>query len=179
MTQTVPQLRMGFRRFDTLPPPTLPEPYRLRRYRPGDEDAWIALLSAGEFGAWDRARLDGMLAGNRGPMPLDGICFATLADRPVATACTYLHQLETGIMPEVGWVVVDPARRGQGLGKAVCLAVLNHIRDLGFGYAFLLTEDFRIPAITMYLRFGFEPEMIDPSHPAWWAAMRRRTINGY
>ncbi|MEJ7652578.1 MAG: hypothetical protein WKH64_04110, partial [Chloroflexia bacterium] len=55
----------------------------------------------------------------------------------------------------------------------VCRAVLAFARDLGWERVFLLTEDFRLPAITMYLRLGFEPEMQDPTHPTRWEALRR------
>lgn len=175
---SVPQLRMGFRRFDELLPPRAVSGYSLRTYRPGDEEAWVAILQTGDFGTWDRARLDGMLGGNRGMMPQDGIFFATYEDRPVGTACTFVQPGEQGDVAEVGWVAVHPAHRGHGLGEQVCRAVLGFIRKLGHDYAYLKTEDFRVPAIKMYLRLGFEPEMVDPSHPAWWAALRRSLAAG-
>ena len=162
---------MGFTRFDELVAPQPVPGYGLRRFRPGDEEPWLALLQTGEFGPWDRARLDGMLAGARAPMPLDGIFFATKRDHPVGTACTFLRPGEGGEVAELGWVVVHPSHRGQGLGLQVCRAVLCFARDLGYRYAYLLTEDFRLPAIRTYLKLGFEPEMVDPSHPAWWAAL--------
>ena len=106
----VPQLRMGFTRFDDLLPPQPAPGYGLRRYRPGDEEAWLALLQGGEFGPWDRARLDWKLAGERAPMPLDGIFFATLEDQPVGTACAFLRAEKEGEVAERGRVVVHPSR---------------------------------------------------------------------
>lgn len=167
------QLRMGFTLFDALPAPRPASGYGLRTYRPGDEEPWIGILSTGDFGAWDRPRLDRMLAGERAPLPRDGIVFTTWEDRPVGTACVFLHPGEGGDVAELGWVAVHPAHRGRGLGFAVCRAALGFARDAGHGYAYLLTEDFRLSAIGMYLRLGFEPEMTDPSHPARWAAIRR------
>jgi mycothiol synthase len=170
----LPQLRMGFRRFADLEPPSPPAPYGLRAFRPGDEDAWVELLATGQFDvAWDRARLALMLAGNERTLaPTDGAFFVTLDDRPVGTACTYLHPGAQDGEAEVGWVAVHPRHRGRGLARAVCLAVLGYVRDLGHTYAYLLTEDFRLPALATYLRLGFEPEMTDPSHPARWRAIR-------
>lgn len=167
------QLRMGFTRFGELIPPQPAPGYGIRSFRPGDEDAWVAVLSTGDFGAWDRARLDRMLAGERAPMPLEGAFFVTHRDQPVGAACTFLHWREGEEVPELGWVVVHPAHRGHGLGLQVCRAVLGYIRELGNGYAFLLTEDFRLPAIKTYLRLGFEPEMLDPSHAGRWEALRQ------
>ena len=164
----VPQLRMGFTRFDDLAAPQPVPGYGLRGYRPGDEDAWLVLLRSGEFGTWDRARLDWMLAGERAPLPLDGIFFATLGEQLVGAACTFLR---TDDVAELGWVVVQPAHRGQGLGLQVCRAVLCFARDLGYRYVYLLTEDYRLPAIRLYLRLGFEPEMVNPNNPALWASL--------
>ncbi len=166
------QLRMRFTRFDELAPPRPAPGYGLRRFRPGDEDAWIALLATGEFGAWDRPRLERMLDGERAPMPRGGTFFATREDRPVGAACAFLHREREAVVPEIGWVVVHPEHRGHGLGSQVCRAVLGFIRGLGHGYAFLLTEDFRLPAIETYLRLGFEAEMVGADHPERWAALR-------
>jgi mycothiol synthase len=160
---------MGFTRFDTVMAPQPPLGYGLRTFRPGDEDAWVDLLLTGEFGMWDRPRLDRMIAGDRAPLPPAGIFFVTYGTRLVGTACTFLYDSEAGGIAELGWVVVHPRHRGHGLGRQVCRAVLGFVRSLEYRYAYLLTEDFRRPAIKMYLALGFEPEMVDPSHPAWWA----------
>ena len=177
----LPQLRMEIRGLAGPSSgegrPTPPAGYGLRTFRPGDEDAWLALLRSGEFGAWDRTRLDLMLRHPHVRVPHDGIFFATVGDRPVGTASTYLHPVDGGILPELGWVVVEPGHRGHGLGALVCRAVLAYVGRLGYDHAYLLTEDFRLPAITTYLRLGFEPALTDPSHPARWAAIRRQLGN--
>jgi mycothiol synthase len=171
VTQRVPQLRMGFRRFDALPELRPVPGHALRTFHPGDEDGWIALLSTGGWDPWDRPRLDGMLAGAGANLPHEGIFFATHDDRIVGAACVFL-QCDGAAAAELGWVVVDPAHRGRGLARLICVAALRFVRDRGCPYAFLNTEDFRVPAVRLYLDLGFEPEMVDPSHPAWWAALR-------
>ena len=154
--------------------PLLPAGYSLRTFRPGDEDAWLALLQTGELGVWDRVRLELMLRHPHVKVPRDGIFFATVDDWPIGTASTYLHPVDDRIDPELGWVVVDPAHRGHGLGMVVCRAVLEYVGRLGYDHAYLLTDDFRLPAIQTYLRLGFEPARTDPSHPARWAAIHRQ-----
>jgi mycothiol synthase len=114
-----------------------------------------------------------MLAGERAPIPLAGVFFVTLEDHPVGTMCMFLHPGENGDIPEPGWVAVHPIHRGHGLGQQLWGATLGFIRDSDHNYAYLLTEDFRLPAIKMYLRLGFEPEMADPSHPERWEALRK------
>ncbi len=162
---------MGLRRFDALPDPRPVPRYALRTLRPGDEDGWIALLSTGGWDLWDRPRLDAMLAGGRAKLPREGVIFATHDERIVGAACVFLpgDGLDAA---ELGWVVVDPAHRGRGLARLICTAALRFVRDIGVTYAFLNTEDFRLPAVRLYLDLGFEPEMVDAAHPAWWAGLR-------
>jgi mycothiol synthase len=78
-----------------------------------------------------------------------------------------------GVLAELGWVVVAPEHRGRGLGTLVCRAVIGFIARLGYDRAFLKTDDFRLPAIQTYLALGFEPALVDPSHPARWAVIHR------
>lgn len=175
MSMFMPQLRMGFSRFNQLTAPVMPYGYGLRTFRWGDEDAWIGLLNTGNFDTWDRPRLDRTLSGASADadLPLDGIFFATQADQPVGTVCVFLHRKESQVFPEIGWVVVHPLHRGHGLALEMGKAALLFIRDLGYDYAYLLTDDFRIPAIKTYLRLGFEPEMVDSSHPQRWEELRK------
>lgn len=163
---------MGFTRFEDLARPRLPDGYALRTFREGDEDGWLSVLGTGGWDVWDRNRLDALLVDGHGVVPRDGIVFATRDERIVGAACTTLHGGEMRTAAEVGWVVVDTAHRGRGLARAIVLAMLGLIHERGYRYAFLRTEPFRVPAIKLYLDIGFEPEMVDARHPAWWKAFR-------
>lgn len=169
---SIPQLRLGFKGFDGLNPPTVAEGYGLRTFRPGDEEAWIAVLRTAAFGEWDRARLDRLLSGERSVMPYEGIWFATREDVPVGALCTFFYRHDGPPAAEIGWVAVMPEHRSRGLAGAMVTAALTFIREQGFSYAFLKTEDYRVAAIKLYLRLGFEPEMIAPEHAEWWRTFR-------
>jgi mycothiol synthase len=172
MTEDFASLRLGFTRFDDLPEPQVPDGYALRTFRDGDEDSWLSVLGTGGWDAWDRDRLDAMLAGGPAQVPRDGIVFATRDGRIVGAACPTLHGGDSMAAAEVGWVVVDTAHRGRGLARAIVTAMLGLVRERGYRYAFLRTEPFRVPAIRLYLDLGFQPEMVDARHPAWWKAFR-------
>ncbi len=177
MAQTIPQLRMGFTAFDRMTPPQSVPGYGLRTYRPGDDDAWLSMLNTGSFGTWDQARLNTFLRDEQRQVPRDSIYFATVDDVPVASTCLVLHSKEDGSTePEIGWVVVHPDHQGHHLATQLCRAVLMRVHERGYQYAYLLTEDFRLPAIKTYLRLGFVPEMTDPVHPAWWAQTQRTLL---
>jgi mycothiol synthase len=69
----------------------------------------------------------------------------------------------TGVLklePAMGYlhmVSVDPAYRGRGLARPVNAAVLKYLVEHGCENITLHTDDFRIPAIKVYLGLGFRP----------------------
>ena len=170
---------MGFSRFTGMPTARSVSGYGLRTYRPGDEEAWLDTLATGEFGIWDRARLDRMLAGERAPLPREGVVFATRNDVPVGVANLFLYERAGRPYSELGWVVVRPEHRGRGLAYEVCRRVLLFAKSLEHRYTYLTTQDYRVGAIKTYLRLGFEPEMTQPDHSVRWNELRRITAVGW
>ena len=162
------QLRMVFSELSTVIQPTVPSGYSLRTYQEGDDRVWVRLLNTGNFGSWDITRLERMKAGERAPLPLDGVFFVTADDKLVGTACIFLYRDARGEYSEYGWLVVDPAHRGNGLGGTLTQAALFFAREASHRYVFLKTEDDRLAAIKTYLKLGFEPEIVDPSHATRW-----------
>jgi mycothiol synthase len=150
------------------PPAVVLEPdYFLRTFAPGDEAAWIALMTRAGFPDWDEERLTAWL-----PRVLpDGLFLAI--HRPtgqvVATAMAVEGQEE--LHPhggELGWVAADPAHRGHGLGRAVCSAVVARLLEAGYRRIFLKTDDWRLPALVVYLRLGFVPFPYAEDMPERW-----------
>ena len=161
-----PQLRMLLGSLASLPPVSLPAGFELKRFRPGDEQAWVDLLNSTlSLGEWDLRRAEERMKGSVRVIA-DGILFITEGGLPVATACLTHHDE----MPEaeLGWVGVSPHVQGKGLGREVCLAALHYIRDRGYGAVVLFTDDHRHPAIKTYLKLGFEPQMAHESHAERW-----------
>jgi mycothiol synthase len=164
---------MGFSRFTDMPTARPVNGYAFRTYRPGDEEGWLDTLATGEFGPWDRPRLDRLLAGERAPLPREGVVFATSHDVPVGVANLFLYEQAGRPYSELGWVVVRPEHRGRGLAYEVCRRLLHFAKTLQHHYTYLTTQDFRVGAIKTYLRLGFEPELTEPDHWARWNELRR------
>jgi mycothiol synthase len=164
---------------DDLPDLTVPDGYRLRTYRPGDERAWGEIMeTAGGIGReWTVEKVRQRIV-SRPQFEPAGLFFATCdaeGHRPVASACAWRGE-EVGETGNVHMVCAMPAHRGQGLGRLVTLAVLHHLRRRGFKSADLTTDDFRLAAIKSYLGLGFVPayrtdaERLD-DHEARWSAI--------
>jgi mycothiol synthase len=167
---------MGFRRiralwqmrrslFAPLPDVVLPPGIVLRTFRFGEDDAqWLALNAAAfashpEQGQWTADDLGRRM----GETWFDPAGFL-LAERPdqqgrlVGFHWTKVHgDSAHGHDPigEVYVVGVDAAERGNGLGRALTIAGLQHLRSLGLGTAMLYVEEDNEPAIRLYTKLGF------------------------
>ncbi len=69
------------------------------------------------------------------------------------------------------FVVTHPDHRSRGLGRATCTAVSKFFIDLGCKSVSLLTDDWRLPAIYLYLSLGFKPVMNRIDMPERWATI--------
>lgn len=101
---------------------------------------------------------------------------ATADQHIVGTASV---RLLPDLYPDTGyvhWVGVLPAQQGKKLGQLVTERVLVHFDSLGLTAAVLETDDFRLPAITTYLRLGFVPEYRHPDHQKRWSAILRTIV---
>ena len=179
MDQPVPgglppkQLSMSItaQKFRRLEDVAVPEGYVLRGYRPGDEDGWVSLLNEGAFEtSWDRDRLDEYLSdqerreGSRVIVHDDEIAAATFASRREGP-------VRVGVLD---YVVSHPDHRNNGLGRAVCAAVLRFFAERGYETVTLTTDDWRLPAIKVYLSLGFEPQMTrEDMHGRWRTVLER------
>jgi mycothiol synthase len=130
-----------------------------RPFRPGVDDTdWLRVNNAAfhwhaEQGGWSgddlRERLDAPWFDAGGFLlhpvegPIDGFCWTKVHDE---------------VAPPVGEIFVigvHPDVSGQGLGRELVLAGLDHLVSLGLGTAMLYTEADNLPARALYDRLGF------------------------
>lgn len=61
-----------------------------------------------------------------------------------------------------------PSAKGLGAGRLACMAALHSLAKQGYKTAVLSTDDFRLPAICLYLSLGFKPWYRHESHEERW-----------
>jgi len=162
------QLRMRRTHFEGLPEILIPEGYTLRTFEPGDEAHWARIINDVEsLGRWTIERVRTELTGKPQFDPA-GLFFAVAEGVPVATACAWRDTPDEKRIGQLHMVATENRHRGRQLGALVSLAVIRYFESHGFEAVYLLTDDFRLPAIRTYLRLGFEPVMVEADHPPRW-----------
>ena len=168
-----PQLFMRLDALDALPPLDLPDGMSVRTEREGDEAVWEALVER----AFDtHYSFEKMMRRHKGYRP-DSVRFVCRDGKEIATAAA----VEQDWFPGEGWlhmVGTDPVARGTGAGRLAVLAALHRLAEYGFKTAVLSTDDFRLPAISLYLSLGFRPLILRDDHAERWARVKQKLEEG-
>lgn len=136
----------------------LPEGFRVRGYRPGDEAAWAALeYEIGDFDTPEEARDYFAAVYGAHPRELARRClFAEDGQgRAVGTCTAWRDPRNAGTCASLHWLAVSPAYQGKGLGRALCRRTLEVFRDLGEFPVYIHTQPWSWKAVLLYLQEGF------------------------
>lgn len=166
--------RLGFRRGRALwqmrrslhapmPAPDLPPDVTVRTFVPGeDEERWVELNNAAfaehpEQGNWTVDDLK--IRENERWFDPAGFFLAERDGELVAFHWTKVHgghaEHHHDPIGEVYVVGVAPSAQGTGLGPAMTLVGLRHLRALGLGEVMLYVDEANTNAIRVYERLGF------------------------
>lgn len=149
------QLRRGLA--DPLPPRPLPAGVALRAFVPGQDEAAVVAVNARAF-AWhpEQSRLNTgelMVLETQPWFDPKGFLLAVdPADRLLGFHWTKMHPDGLG---EVYVLAVDPAAQGTGLGSALTVAGLVHLRDREAPEAMLYVDADNTAAVRTYQKLGF------------------------
>ena len=163
------------RRLADIPQHPMPAGYFTKLYRPGDETAWVSInRAADKFNDISLVMFGKQF--NDDVESLKSRCFFLCEEggREIGTASAWYdlnyHGRDFG---RVHWVAILPEYQRKGLAKPMMTVVMNRMAEI-HDRAYLTTGTARIPAVKVYLDFGFVPDIWHEDDARRWAIVGTR-----
>lgn len=157
--------------FEQVPEPHVEAPLVLRTFVRGQDEAeHVRIMHLAGFEQWTAEQIDKCFTRMVG----EGLYVVEDPEAGKLVATCMATRKVTDLHPEggeLGWVAGDPDYSGRGLGLAVCAAVSRHFIQARYQHIYLSTDDWRLPAIKLYLRLGYQPMLYDETMEARWEAV--------
>ncbi len=132
----------------------------MRSYQPGDLDTWLRIQATDPFFMPTAETFAASMPGDDAYLGSRVMFLVDPGGAEVGTITAWSSAKLTGQeIGQIHWVAIVPAACGLGLGlgkpmlSAACVAQLER----GYTQAYLETNTRRVPALNLYLRFGFAP----------------------
>lgn len=170
----VPQIEvfMVHRDIARAPRYEIPAGYRMRFYREGDVATWVRVQQRAEKLFVPTAETFAQsIPGDDALLSTRVMFLVDPAGEDIGTITAWHSAFDGTPMGHIHWVAVVPAAQGLGLSKAMLSAALAVMRRRGDTAAWLETNTARVPALNLYLHFGFVPHPRNDEERAAWRAV--------
>lgn len=143
-----------------LPSFPLPEGYRLRYYRAGEDRLWAEIeIAVASFDSVDKALeyFESEFGPGRDQMEARCLYLENQDGQAIGTCTAWYNDAFNGRdYGRIHWVAIRPEYQGRGLAKPLLAASLRRLADF-HDRAYLTTQTNTARAINLYLDFGFVP----------------------
>ena len=174
ITQQYLDIRMIRENLDNIPDFGLPDGYAIRWFQPGDEKSWHKIHLLADKYTVVTLDLFEKEFGSNTRMLAERQCFLLdCKDSPIGTASAWFDDCSKQSSGRIHWVAIIPAEQGKGLAKPLLSTVCNRLKALGHPRAHLTTQTVRIPAINLYLTFGFVPAIDSERDRQMWQRLQK------
>jgi len=161
--------------FMNVPVFSLPDNYRFRTYREGDENTWTDIqLAADPYNDITPELFESEFGDGREVLGDRMLFVETHTGEPAGTITAWREKLrdrsdDRGI---IHWVAVLPEHQGKGIAKAMMTRAMSTLAQY-HERAILGTSSGRPAAVKIYLDFGFRPDEREAHNPEIVAAWQQ------
>lgn len=168
-------LKMKREDLHAIPEFALPAEYSFKYYESGFEQAWLDIhLLADQYHQFDKVLYDSSFGRDKELIQQRQMFIINKAGRAIGTASAWFvgddPKTRTGL---VHWVAIIPEEQGKGLAKPLMTAICRRLKELGHTEVELNTHSLRLPAIQLYLKFGFVPVIQTAEEAVIWQQIRQ------
>lgn len=145
------------------------EPFGIRMFRPDDGHHWTQIhIASDPYNTFTPDAFAQIFGTDETKLANRQFYLLNEEKQPIGTATAW----ELDGFGLVHWVAIQPEYQGRGLAKPLVSMVCQQFRDLGYSRLLLKTSSGRIPAVNLYLHFGFRPHPRNPQEASVWQALQ-------
>lgn len=172
---------------DDVPQFALPPPFTVRWYRPGDAATWLRIhLAADKYSIFPPGKFQKQFGTDEQALAERQCYLCDGEGNAIGTTTAWFADYRGRPHGRIHWVAIEPEFQGRGLAAPMLTIACNRLRELGHDRAFLDSATVRVPALNLYLKFGFVPDicgeedlrawrLVGPHlKPAYWEWVRSR-----
>lgn len=160
---------------DDIPYFELPSNYALKWYELGDEKAWISIHERSDsFNDFSVELFVREFEERPEDLPRRQCFILDESGTPIGTGTAWFNENYNnwGTIGRLHWIAIVPERQGVGLAKPLLTILCRRLKELGHQKAYLTTSTVRIPAINLYLKYGFKPEIQAENDEIAWSQIK-------
>lgn len=151
-----------------LPPPVLPDGFNAHPLRKDEWPKYYELRYGCGFDLWNDDKIQEFYANEAikdGIFVIEENATGLLVASATAEYGKPKYKNTKGTL---GWVMTRKGFEGKGLGRAISTVATQALFDAGLAPVYLLTDDFRVPAVALYLKMNWRPWLFQDDMPERW-----------
>jgi GNAT superfamily N-acetyltransferase len=161
-------VRMIRENMENIPQFPVPEGFAIRNYRRNEGHIWTRIVKAAEpYIDIDDGLFDREFGHHLSVMTDRSFYLTTDTGEEIGTTTAWWQDVDGEVWGQIHWVAVHPDYQGQGLSKPLMSVAMARLKQ-AHERCFLGTSTGRIPAVKVYLDFGFIPDLShENAQEAW------------
>ena len=145
----------------------VPKGFYLRTYKKTDEKGLLEMVRLSGLAQWNESEFE-TIASNFLP---NGFFVVVESGSEKIVAAMGARHTPNKLHPnagDIGWLCSHPSYSGKGLGYVAAAAATNRLLEIGYSNIYVNTDDYRLPAIKIFLRLGYQPLMYNSNIENRW-----------
>lgn len=165
-------VRMIRENMENIPEYPVPDGFAIRNYRRNEGHIWTRIQQVAEpYINIDAGLFDREFKRDLSAMEDRSFFLTTDTGEAIGTITAWWQpNLNGKVWGQIHWVAIHPDYQGQGLSKPMMSVAMSRLK-LSNTRCFLDTSTGRLPALKVYLDFGFTPDLSGSESRQAWAAV--------